>query len=193
MNDPKLLVREIQASDIDHLVHYWLEADDAFLLGMGVDLTKIPNEEDLRKMLSQQLNQSYKDKKAYCIIWQMDGEPIGHSNLNPAFFGKEATMHLHLWKQDKRKAGMGTELVKLTLPYFFNNMQLQKLYCEPYALNPAPNRVIEKTGFDFVKEYVTTPGFINFEQPVKHWKMSLEKFQKLFNHVKIKAQSEGKA
>jgi RimJ/RimL family protein N-acetyltransferase len=150
------------------------------MVGMGVDLAKIPNEEDLRKMLSAQLTQPYEEKQSYCIIWQLDDKPIGHSNINKIIFGEEAHMHLHLWKPDLRKKGMGTELVKLTIPYFFKNMKLKKLYCEPYALNPAPNKTLEKIGFDFVKEHITIPGYLNFEQPVKLWVMSLEKFNSLY-------------
>jgi ribosomal-protein-alanine N-acetyltransferase len=174
-----LAVREIQKSDIDLLINYWLKSDADFMIGMGVDLAKTPNEEDLRKMLSAQLTQSYEEKQSYCIIWQLDDKPIGHSNINKIIFGEEAYMHLHLWKSDVRKKGMGTELVKLTISYFFKNMKLKRLFCEPYALNPAPNKTLEKLGFDFVKEHITIPGFINFEQPVKLWELSLEKFNSL--------------
>ena len=179
MSSIPLSVREIQKEDIDFLVNYWLKSDDAFLVGMGVDLAKIPGEDNLRKMLSQQLTQTYEEKQSYCIIWQLNDKPIGHSNINKIIFGEEAYMHLHLWNSDVRKKGMGTELVKMTLPYFFKNMKLKKLYCEPYALNPAPNKTLEKVGFDFVKEHITIPGYLNFEQPVKLWELSLEKFKKL--------------
>lgn len=174
-----LSVREIQEDDIDFIIRYWLKSDDAHLVGMGVDLAKVPSEEDWRKMLPTQLSQTYKEKQSYCIIWQADGKPIGHSNINKIIFGEEAYMHLHLWNSDGRKKGMGTQLVKMTLPYFFKNMELKKLYCEPYALNPAPNKTLEKVGFDFVKEHITIPGSFNFEQPAKLWELSLEKFKKL--------------
>jgi hypothetical protein len=59
------------------------------------------------------------------------------------------------------------------------DIPLKKLFCEPYALNPAPNKTLEKIGFEFVKEYITTPGWINFEQPVKLWMMDFEKFKTL--------------
>jgi hypothetical protein len=36
----ELSVREIQPGDIDALADYWLNAEDAFLEGMGVDLKK---------------------------------------------------------------------------------------------------------------------------------------------------------
>jgi RimJ/RimL family protein N-acetyltransferase len=168
----RLSVREIQQQDIDLLVRYWLQSDGAFLTAMGVDLTKIPSEENLRVMLSQQLDQRNQEKQSYCIIWEIDGEPCGHSNINRIIFGEEAYMHLHLWNAVSRQKGSGLALVKMTLPYYFENFHLKMLYCEPYALNPAPNKTLPKAGFRFVKEYVTIPGYLNFEQPVKRWELS---------------------
>jgi RimJ/RimL family protein N-acetyltransferase len=174
-----LSVREIQKSDIDFIVQYWLSADKAFLEGIGVDLNKMPAEEEWRKMLAEQLSQPFKEKKSYCIIWLVDDTPAGHSNVNKIIFGKQAFMHLHLWNTGLRQKGSGAALVKMTLPYFFENLELKKLYCEPYALNPAPNRTLKKVGFRFVKEYITTPGFLNFEQPVNRWELSYEAFKLL--------------
>jgi len=81
MNSPTLSVREIQKEDIDLILTYWLKSDSAFLVGMGVDLDKLPDEKDFRIMLSQQLRQSYEEKQSYCIIWQFDGKPVGHSSI----------------------------------------------------------------------------------------------------------------
>jgi RimJ/RimL family protein N-acetyltransferase len=67
----------------------------------------------------------------------------------------------------------------LTLPYYFENLKLKKLWCEPYALNIAPNKTLEKAGFHFIKEYTTVPSFICFEQPVKQWMISYEDFKML--------------
>jgi RimJ/RimL family protein N-acetyltransferase len=175
---PSLAVREVQERDIAFLVHYWLDSDRSFLEGMGVDLAKLPERYELTEMLSEQLNQSYPEKKSYCIIWQVDGQPVGHSNINKIIFGQEAYMHLHLWEAGIRQRGYGTELVRMTLPYFFENFNLKKLYCEPYALNPAPNKTLTKIGFTFLKEYTTIPGSLNFEQPVKRWELGHETFQK---------------
>jgi RimJ/RimL family protein N-acetyltransferase len=130
-------------------------------------------------MLLEQLNSPIEQKRAYCIIWEEDGKPIGHSNTNPTFYGKEATMHLHLWNNETRQKGTGTQLLKLTLPLFFENLKLRNLVCEPYALNPAPNKTLEKAGFTLVKKYITTPGFLNFEQPVMRWELSEENYLKL--------------
>jgi RimJ/RimL family protein N-acetyltransferase len=148
---------------------------------MGVDLNKMPGRDEWKQMLTEQLSQSYEEKKSYCIIWQVDNKPVGHSNINKIIFGEEAYMHLHIWYPDIRKKSFGTTFIKMTLPWFFEKYKLKKLYCEPYALNPAPNKILEKVGFEFVKEYVTTPGWLNFEQPVKLWVMSYSRFKKLNN------------
>ncbi|MFN2437858.1 MAG: GNAT family N-acetyltransferase [Chitinophagaceae bacterium] len=174
-----LSVREIQEADIDAIVEYWLGSERLFLISMGVDVNKLPTRDQLTKMLLEQMQTPIEQKKSYCIIWQVDGKSIGHSNTNPTVFGKEAYMHLHLWDTKVRKKGFGAELVKMTLPYFFETLKLNKLISEPYSLNPAPNKTLEKVGFEFVKEYITTPGSLNFEQLVKRWELSYEKFKQL--------------
>ena len=179
MGEQTLSVREMQETDIPLIIGYWMEADPSFLEGMGVDLGKLPSKEEWMKMLGQQLEQSYEEKKSYCMIWLVNGEAVGHSNVNKIIYGDEAYMHLHLWNTGERKKGFGVELVKKTLPYFFENLGLKKLLCEPYSLNPAPNKTLEKIGFTFIKQYVTTPGWINFEQPVNRWELSLESYKML--------------
>jgi len=170
-----LAVRELQTSDISHIVAYWTTAEKRFLEGMGVDPDKLPSPDDFVQMLQAQLTTPLEHKNAWCIIWEVDGQAVGHCNTNPIEFGCQATMHLHMWKPTTRRKGLGTALVSKTIPLFFEHLQLQKLICEPYALNIAPNKTLEKVGFDFIKEYTTIPGSFSFEQPVKRWEMSRER------------------
>jgi hypothetical protein len=79
----------------------------------------------------------------------------------------------------RKKKRHGHRTFKNDIALFFENLKLKTLWCEPYALNAAPNKTLEKTGFKLIKEYITVPGFISFEQPVKQWKMSYEDFQAL--------------
>ena len=173
-----LSVREITADDIPLLVSYWLDSDPDFMMGMGVDLAKLPERESLTKMLSAQLAQDYTEKQSYALIWLIDQKAVGHCNVNKIEFGKSAFMHLHVWQSKHRQKGMGSEFVKLSLPHFFEKLQLETIYCEPYALNPSPNKTLQKLGFTFEKEYVTTPGYLNFEQPVKRWSLSKNTFER---------------
>jgi RimJ/RimL family protein N-acetyltransferase len=173
--EPKLSVREIQHSDIPLIADYWLGADEGYLRGMGVDPPKLMRREQWLEMLNAQIAADYPAKKAYAIILEVDGRPIGHCNVNPVEYGKEAFMHLHIWQGADRGQGHGLPLVRMAIPFFFKNLQLERLYCQPYALNPAPNRTLPQLGFSFVKTYTTTPGSHCFEQEVNLW--VLEKAQ----------------
>ena len=60
---PVFEVREIMPSDIALIVNYWMTSSTDHLIGMGVDLKKMPKAEQLTFMLSEQINQSYEEKK----------------------------------------------------------------------------------------------------------------------------------
>lgn len=174
-----LSIRELQHSDIPLFLNYWFGSDESFLKGMGLDVSKLPSREKFASMLETLLATPVEQRMSYCIVWLQDGKPVGHCNTNPTSFGEEAKMHLHLWHSAERRKGLGTELVRMTLPRFFNDLQLKTLWCEPYALNPAPNKTLEKAGFEFIKEHITIPGAFNFEQPVKQWRMTREQFNSI--------------
>ncbi|NEN22542.1 GNAT family N-acetyltransferase [Cryomorpha ignava] len=165
-----LSIREIRESDISLIADYWLKSDLEFLKSLGVDLKKLPEREGLTTMLKKQIALPYSEKQSLALIWENDKKPIGHCNVNGINFGKEATMHLHLWNVENRKKGIGVCLLKQSIPFFFEKLNLETLWCEPYAHNPAPNKTLMKAGFEFVKRYVTIPGSLNFEQEVNRYR-----------------------
>lgn len=174
-------VRDLRIDDIPFIADYWLNSDDDFLISMGVDLDKLPTRAGLTNMLTEQINLPDSEKASMAMILESDGKPAGHCNVNGITYGQEATMHLHLWTADTRRKGLGTKMVLESLPAFFKRLQLQTLWCEPYARNPAPNRTLKRIGFEFVKTYVTIPGSLNFEQEVNRYKLTREKFEELRN------------
>ena len=182
MSTPKINVREIQVKDIDLIADYWLTSDDDFLVSMGVDLSKLPTRAALTNMLTEQINTPLSQKKSYALIWEIDDQPVGHTNVNGIEYGNFATMHLHLWFSKNRKKGIGTKLIKKSLPFYFGNLKLKTLFCEPYALNPAPNKTLKKVGFEFIKKYTTIPGSLNFEQEVNRWEMTKKSFLMTFRN-----------
>lgn len=171
-------VREIEEKDISHICDYWFESDHEYLHSLGVDVVKLPKREHLEQLILDQITRPYKVTEVYVLIWEYENKPIGHCNINSILYSKLAYIHFHIWKQAKRKKGIGTALVKKSLPFFFENFKLKNLYCAPYAHNPAPNKVLEKLGFEFLNQYVTTPGSINFEQEVKEWLLTREDYMK---------------
>jgi len=177
LNKMNLAVREIELVDIPRVVDYWMNASDEFLIGMGVDLSKMPSRDALTQMLKSQIALPYNQKQSYALIWLVNNQAVGHSNVNNIKYGEIATMHLHLWTSDLRQKGIGTQLVKLGIPFFFKNLKLDILICEPYAQNSAPNKTLLKVGFEFIKTYETIPGSLNFLQEVNQYKLTKKSFE----------------
>jgi RimJ/RimL family protein N-acetyltransferase len=166
-----LKVRDLKKSDLPLILDYWYKSSQEHLLGMGVDLEKLPARKAFEKMLEMQLSLPVAMRQSYALTWVLDDRPIGHSNINQIVYGKQANMHLHIWDPNLRKSGLGIKFLELSIPVFFKAMDLEYLICEPFAHNPAPNKTLEKLGFTYVKKYKTIPGTINFEQEVNQWKL----------------------
>lgn len=170
-------VRPQTIEDNELIANYFLNADTDFLLKMGVDKSKLYKKAYWLNLLSENFHLEDDKKQLYYLIWLEDNMPIGHCNINKIVTNKEAYMHLHLWQSNQRQKGLGLEFIKLAIPILFQVFNLEKLFCEPYALNPAPNRILSKYGFEFVLNYETTPGIFNFYQPVNKWCLTKEKLE----------------
>lgn len=165
-------VREMEKGDIELIVDYFSKADAAFLNGMGADKRKLPDRTDWIRKLNRAFEAPMAEKEIYYVIWMIDGRAAGHSNIDKINFGSNARMHLHLWDGSTRKKGLGLELVKQSIPYYFKHFELEKLICEPYAENAAPNRLLKKVGFELVRQYETVPGWISYHQAVNRYEIT---------------------
>lgn len=155
--------------EYEQMVDYFLNADDEFLRGMGVARSALPLREDwIRSALRDHDRPNHEKERAY-LAWIHEGAAIGHSSINKIQVGEEAFIHLHLWLPARREGGLGTTFFRLSAARFAADFSLKRLYCEPYAENPGPNRVLQKSEFRFVKRYRTVPGPTNFEQDVNQY------------------------
>ena len=165
-------IREMRKDEIHLMVSYFADSSAEFLRGMGADKSKITDKEEWINGLKLDFDKPVEKKEFYYLTWLFDDEPIGHSSINNIEFGKQATMHLHLWDSEKRMKGLGVDLIKQSIPVYFKKFDLEKLVCEPYSLNPAPNKVLKKLGFSFIKKYETIPGKICFRQFVNRYEIT---------------------
>jgi RimJ/RimL family protein N-acetyltransferase len=153
------------------MLDYFYKADDPFLRGMGVDRLKLPERDKWLDALLADHQKPDGERDRFYLVWIFRGQRVGHSSINNIVLGAEAYIHLHLWNSRLRRAGLGTKFVRKSAAFYFERFNLQKLVCEPWADNPAPNRVLEKLGFAFVKRYRTTPGVIAYEQDVNRYEL----------------------
>ena len=102
-----LSVREYEFYDIESIVDYFYLASPEYIKMMGAYKNKLPKKSEwIEKLRLEKLQPDDKTNSFY-LIWELDGKPVGHSNINKISFKKQAFMHLHLWNVEKRKKGMG--------------------------------------------------------------------------------------
>ena len=151
------------------MIDYFLGANPGFLRGMGVDPSRMPQRAIWLESAIRDHDRPARERQRHYLAWIHGGAPVGHSSVNKVTIGEQAFIHLHLWDSGLRQSGLGTQFFKASATEFMRALRLQRVYCEPYAENPAPNRVLLKCGFRFVKRYRTIPGDINFEQDVNQY------------------------
>lgn len=139
---------------------------------MGVDINKLPPREEWFQMLKQDIDNTLENRKYFYVGWEFSGKLVGHSNINHITFGYEANIHLHLWCQELRKQGLGIWFFQQSVNFFLHKFQLKKIICEPYAENPAPNKLLHRLGLQPIEKRQITPGFINFKQFVNRYEMT---------------------
>ena len=79
----------MQEEDIEPIVTYFASASSEFLASMGVDINKVPEKHTWMKLLSEELNKTYEEKKLYYIVWLADNQPVGHSNIKKSSTGRK--------------------------------------------------------------------------------------------------------
>src|SRR5687768_4121875 len=126
------------------MVDYFLQSSSEFLMGMGIDPQRMTVKEVWLEAVWADHHRPNEQKDRIYVAWIYDGTLVGHSSINKMIWGKEASIHLHLWRAELRQKGIGTRFFGLSANYFLTNFGFEKLYCEPYAENPAPNRSLAK-------------------------------------------------
>jgi RimJ/RimL family protein N-acetyltransferase len=153
------------------MVDYFTQSTDEFLRGMGIDPLKVPSRESWLEEVWEDHHRPGPEKDRFYLVWIYDGELVGHSSINKIQWGEEGSIHLHLWKPELRKNGIGSEFFRRSIDFYFRELGLKKVYCEPYAENAAPNKVLPRLGFTLVSTYKTIPGKTCFVQNVNRWEL----------------------
>jgi len=160
--------------DYRAMVDYFLQSSPEYLEGMGIDPSKMPDRSTWIDAAWADNFKSIAERDRVYLAWIFDGRLVGHSSINKIVPDEEASIHLHLWHPELRNSGMGASFFIRSANFFLRQFKFKKLYCEPYAYNPSPNRVLSRIGFQFIRQYRTTPGPTSFEQDVCRFELDHE-------------------
>jgi RimJ/RimL family protein N-acetyltransferase len=162
-------VRPLRLDEVDVRIDYFHGATDEYLTRLGVDRALLPSREAWRASYAEDFARPLAERDTYNLAWELDGRIVGFSSVDNFEVGEEAFMHLHIVEEPRRRCGLGTEFVRLSVDEYFRALDLQRLFCQPNAYNVAPNRTLQRVGFTYVFTKEMQPSFINFPQPITRW------------------------
>ena len=165
----------MKLSEVGLIIGYFHGSSSEHLNMLGVDPTRLPDPIAWQERYAREYGQPVEKRKVVLVIWDAESGPVGFSTADTIAYGREAKMHLHIVKPEQRRIGIGAACVRETVRIYFDALKLERLYCEPNALNVAPNRTLQKVGFKYLKTHETVPGPLNYHQAVTRW--VLEKHQ----------------
>jgi RimJ/RimL family protein N-acetyltransferase len=163
------IVRPMRLDEVDVRIDYFHDASDEYLRFLGVDRALLPERAAWRAHYEEDFARPLAERETYNLAWELDGRLVGFSSVDHIEFGEQAFMHLHIVEEPKRRAGLGTEFVRLSVEEYFRALELRRLFCQPNAFNVAPNRTLQRAGFRYVFTEEMRPSTINFVQPITRW------------------------
>jgi RimJ/RimL family protein N-acetyltransferase len=164
-----ITVREMAPQDVDIRIRYFHDAPDEYLGLLGVERALLPRQDAWRDSYQMDYERPLPERENYALLWELDDEPVGFSTLDRISYGNHAFMHLHITQEPKRRRGLGTQFVVKSTNVYFDMFELKRLYCEPNALNVAPNRTLQRAGFTYLFSHDVVPGPINLRQVTTRW------------------------
>jgi RimJ/RimL family protein N-acetyltransferase len=173
-------VREVRPfstqQELEAMIDYFVDADEEFLVRMGIDLARVPRHADwlAAALADAKLPDTRKDR--FYVGWYVDGKLVGHSSISHIEHGEIAHCHLHLWEPNLRGAGNGPALLARSIDLYFERFRLKCIASEPHAHNPAPNGALPKLGFRLVRTYRTVATTMSGEIEVNRYEMTREEW-----------------
>ena len=155
--------------ELDVRIDYFHDATDDYLRKLGVDRALLPDRDEWRAYYEKDFARPLARRDSYHLAWELDDRIVGFSSVDNIDFGEQAFMHLHIVEEPRRRSGLGTEFVRLSVEEYFRVLKLKRLFCQPNAYNVAPNRTLQRVGFRYVLTEEMQPSPINFPQPITRW------------------------
>jgi RimJ/RimL family protein N-acetyltransferase len=164
-----VVVRPMRLDEVDVRIDYFHDASDEYLTRLGVDRALLPSKDAWRVYYEEDYARPLAERETYNLAWLLDDRIVGFSSVDNIDFGEQAFMHLHIVEEPRRRSGLGTEFVRLSVDEYFRTLRLRRLFCQPNAYNVAPNRTLQRVGFRYVFTEEMAPAIINFPQPITRW------------------------
>jgi diamine N-acetyltransferase len=138
----KVLIRAIETDDLPLLVT-WRNSPDVYRFFYEYEpLSLITQKAWFDKLVQKN------DEKFWLVETLQDKQPIGTVGLiHIDWRNRKAELARVLIIEEHRQHGQGSEVICLLLRYFFDHMNMNRLYCDTFSTNQYAVAFYEKLGF----------------------------------------------
>ena len=147
----RLILRPWQESDVDDLYAYASVPDVGELAGWPAHKSLDESRERVQKFIE--------GKQVFALYHKQDKKVIGSLGIHNSWANEDEDFkHLkqkeigYVLSKDYWGQGLMPEAAKAVIDFCFTTLGLEALTCGHFKSNPQSRRVIEKCGFQFVKE-----------------------------------------
>lgn len=113
VHDEAISVRPLGLDEIDLRIEYFHSATDDFLRHLGVDRARLPAPQEWRAWYRDDYARPIEERQSYAVGWELDGEVVGLSSVDPFSFGRRVPAPPH--PRSAQPAGRPGRRVRPTL------------------------------------------------------------------------------
>ena len=165
-------VRPFQDSDISMVLDYWYRSGQDFISSLGVDLAKLPSENQMRESLSDKNKQKYFQTITYRSL------AIGTHSVYPCFSGDFAVFHSHIMKPEFRRRGIGSLSYLLACKNFIETFNLQRVLFGTPNQNIGAMRIKEKLQIREIDLQLKVPSLLRDGISCRYFELTAEELSK---------------
>jgi hypothetical protein len=136
-------LRDLTAQDVDSIVHYWYESDEAFLDFVGIDRARLGDRENTRQRFLQAISTGDPNQRSLAFVITVAGAFAGFTLLNRRT-PEINYSHWHITNPDLRGSGISTALYPHRIKVYFDLTPIERLIHQTRTRNVAVNRMLDK-------------------------------------------------
>ena len=162
LDKPEISVRDLSEEDVPHIINYWFYSPKGFIEAMGVDLAKLPTEDEMAMSLYEKIktNKNSSNSKLNAVVICFQGEPIGFHTIFPLVESDYGIFHAHIWNPAFRGKGIALCSYPKACQVFFERFGLRKILFKTPIQNIGAIRVKEKLGIPCIGQEAINFGII---------------------------------
>ena len=109
----------MRLDEVDVRIDYFHDASDAYLRSSASTARCCPSKDAWRAYYEEDFTRPLAKRETYNLAWELDGRFVGFSSIDHIELGEHAFMHLHIIEEPRRRSGLGTEFVRLSVDEYF--------------------------------------------------------------------------